>query len=80
MFKNFKPKWIEKWPRSLSKVVSWRVTVTMSNLLGAWWASGNLSAGLTFAAYAIVANSTLYYIHERGWNRVAWAKDISKKK
>lgn len=73
-----KPKWIEKWPRSLSKVISWRLTVTLSNLLGAWWASGNFKSGLTFAAYAIVANSILYFFHERLWNRIGWAKDINK--
>jgi uncharacterized membrane protein len=70
-----KPKWIEKWPRSLSKVVSWRVTVTLSNFAGAWLASGSLAAGLKFAGYAIIANSILYYLHERGWNRIAWAKE-----
>jgi uncharacterized membrane protein len=79
MFLKLKNKWIEKWPRSLSKVVSWRVTVTFSNLLGAWWASGNLASGLSFAAYAIVANSILYYLHERSWNKIGWAKDINRK-
>lgn len=71
------PRWIEKWPRSLVKVVSWRVTVTTSNFLGAWWASGSLTAGLGFAGFALVVNSALYYLHERGWNRVSWAKDAS---
>jgi uncharacterized membrane protein len=71
-----KPQWIEKWSRSLSKVISWRVTVTLSNFAGAWLASGSLSAGLKFAGYAIVANSILYYLHERGWNRVSWQKEV----
>lgn len=69
-----KPKWVEKWSRSLSKVVSWRVTVTLSNFIGAWWVSGSISAGMAFAGYAVIANSLLYYLHERGWNRVSWAK------
>ena len=72
-----KPKWIEKWPRSLSKVISWRVTVTLSNFAGAWWVSGSFTAGIAFASYAVVANSILYYLHERGWNRVGWAKDAN---
>lgn len=72
-----KPKWIEKWPRSLSKVLSWRVTVTLSNFVGAWWVSGSFTAGVAFAGYAVVANSILYYLHERGWNRVSWAKDAN---
>jgi uncharacterized membrane protein len=73
-----KPKWIEKWPRSLSKVISWRVTVTLSNFAGAWWTSGSIESGLKFAGYAIIANSILYYLHERGWNRVGWAKAEAK--
>jgi uncharacterized membrane protein len=70
-----KPKWIEKWPRSLSKVISWRATVTLSNFVGAWWVSGSIAAGLGFAGFALVVNSALYFIHERAWNRVGWAKD-----
>lgn len=70
-----KPRWIEKWPRSLVKVVSWRATVTMSNFLGAWWVSGSLTAGLGFAGFALVVNSVLYFLHERVWNQVSWAKD-----
>lgn len=73
-----KPKWIEKWPRSLIKVISWRIVVTLSNFLGAWWASGSLTAGLGFAGFALVVNSTLYYLHERGWNRINWAKTSSE--
>ena len=58
----------EKWPRSLVKVVSWRITVTLSNFLGAWWVSGSMTAGLGFAGFALVMNSALYFIHERAWN------------
>ena len=72
-----KPKWVEKWPRSFSKVISWRVTVTLSNFLGAWWTSGSMAAGLGFAGFALVVNSALYFVHERAWNRVSWAKDIA---
>lgn len=75
----FKPKFLEKWTRSLTKVISWRVTVTMSNFLGAWWVSGSFGAGLTFAGFALVVNSALYYFHERTWNRLDWAKEINQK-
>lgn len=77
MFTKIKAKWIEKWSRSLTKVISWRITVTLSNFAGAWWVSGSVTAGVAFASYAVIANSILYYLHERGWNRVAWAKEIN---
>jgi len=73
-----KPKWIEKWPRSLIKVVSWRATVTLRNFLGAWWISGSFAAGVGFAGFALVVNSALYFAHERAWNRVGWAKDANR--
>ena len=73
-----KPKWVEKWSRSVVKVVSWRIVVTLSNFAGAWLASGSIATGLKFAGYAIIANSILYYLHERGWNRISWAKDENK--
>jgi|694.fasta_scaffold13623_5 uncharacterized membrane protein len=71
------PRWIEKWPRSLIKVISWRATVTLSNFLGAWWVSGSFAAGVGFASFALVVNSVLYFLHERAWNRVGWAKDAN---
>jgi len=64
----------EKWPRSLVKVVTWRITVTLSNFLGAWWVSGSMTAGLGFAGFALVMNSALYFIHERAWNRIDQGK------
>ena len=76
MWYEFKAKFNEKWPRSLIKVISWRATVTMSNFLGAWWVSGSLTAGLGFAGFALVVNSVLYFLHERAWNRVDWAKEV----
>jgi uncharacterized membrane protein len=48
----------------------------MSNFLGAWWVSGSLTAGLGFAGFALVVNSVLYFLHERAWNRVDWAKEV----
>ena len=35
------------------------------------------AAGLGFAGFALVVNSALYFVHERAWNRVSWAKDIA---
>lgn len=70
-----KIKFYEKWSRSFSKVISWRVVVTLSNFAGAWWTSGSIESGLKFAGYAIIANSILYFVHERIWNRVGWARE-----
>jgi len=78
MFIFKKPKWHEKAYRSVIKAVSWRVTVTLSNFVGAWWTSGSWKAGIAFAGFALVMNSILYYFHERAWNKADWAKEATK--
>ena len=77
MFKNLRTRFTELWPRSVVKVISWRATVTLSNFAGAWWVTGSLASGVAFAGYAVIANTVLYYLHERGWNRTAWARALA---
>lgn len=70
----FQPKWIEKTMRSLGKVVTWRILVTITNFVGGWLASGSWQVGLGVVSFALVVNSILYYFHERAWNRLDWGK------
>ena len=70
----FQPKWIEKAMRSLGKVVTWRILVTITNFIGGWLASGSWQVGLGVVSFALVVNSILYYFHERSWNRLDWGK------
>ena len=70
----FQTKWIEKTMRSLGKVVTWRILVTITNFFGGWIASGSPWVGLGVVSFALVVNSVLYYFHERTWNRINWGK------
>ena len=63
-------KFYERAMRSLGKVVTWRILVTITNFFGGWIASGNPWVGLGVVSFALVVNSILYYVHERAWNRV----------
>jgi uncharacterized membrane protein len=74
----FQTKWIEKTMRSMGKVVTWRVLVTITNFFGGWLASGNPWVGLGVVSFALVVNSILYYFHERAWNRVDWGKAVDE--
>ena len=56
--------------RSVGKVVTWRILVTITNFFGGWIASGNPWVGLGVVSFALVVNSILYYIHERVWNKI----------
>jgi uncharacterized membrane protein len=60
--------------RSLIKTVTWRITGSFATFLIAWLVGGNLAAAGTIAAVQLVANTMLYYVHERIWNRVRWGR------
>jgi uncharacterized membrane protein len=68
------PKWLEKAVRSLGKVVTWRIIVTVTNFIGGYIASGSWKVGLGVAGFALIVNSILYFFHERAWNRIEWGK------
>jgi uncharacterized membrane protein len=66
----------ERAMRSLGKVVTWRILVTITNFFGGWIASGNPLVGLGVVSFALVVNSVLYYFHERAWNRINAGKTV----
>lgn len=66
----------ERIPRSLAKVVSWRVVITASNFMAGYLASGNAMTGLKVAIGATIINSCIYFFHERAWNKANWGKKI----
>ena len=69
----------ERAMRSLGKVVTWRILVTITNFFGGWLASGNPWVGLGVVSFALVVNSVLYYFHERVWNRITAGKEVMEK-
>jgi uncharacterized membrane protein len=72
----FQTKFVEKALRSLGKVVTWRILVTITNFIGGWLASGSWQVGLGVVSFALVVNSILYYFHERAWNRIDAGKQV----
>jgi uncharacterized membrane protein len=73
-----KTKFYERIPRSLAKVITWRVLVTITNFFGGWLASGNPWVGLGVVSFALVVNSILYFFHERLWNATDYGKKITE--
>ena len=74
----FKTKISERIPRSVAKVVTWRILVTITNLVGGWLASGSWKVGLGVVSFALVVNSILYFFHERLWNKTDWDRIVNK--
>jgi uncharacterized membrane protein len=69
-------KFYEKAMRSLGKVVTWRVLVTITNFVGGYLASGSWMVGLGVVSFALVVNSILYFFHERIWNRIDAGRQV----
>ena len=60
--------------RSLVKTVSWRITGSTATFLISYAISGNFNVAGTIALIQLTANTILYYIHERIWDRVPWGR------
>lgn len=69
---------VEKIPRSIAKVITWRVVITFSNFMAGYLASGDPWTGLKVAIGATVINSLLFYFHERAWNRSTWGRKVEE--
>jgi hypothetical protein len=75
---NFSTKFVETAMRSLGKVVTWRILVTITNFVGGYLASGSWKVGLGVVSFALVVNSILYFFHERAWNKIDAGKKITE--
>ena len=65
-------KYTETYFRTIAKIISWRVLITFSHMINAFVITGSLLTGLKIAGLALIINSTLFWIHERGWNIIQW--------
>ncbi len=61
-------------PRTISKIVTWRILITLSNFLIPFILTGSFGQAVLFAGVATVVNMALYYAHERLWNMPSWGK------
>jgi uncharacterized membrane protein len=60
--------------RSVAKTLSWRITGSGATFLIAWFIAGNFAIAGTIAIIQLVANTILYFAHERVWNQVRWGR------
>jgi len=60
--------------RSVVKTLSWRITGSGATFLIAWFIAGNFAMASTIAMIQLVANTVLYFVHERIWNQVRWGR------
>lgn len=60
--------------RSLIKSVSWRVVGSLDTFLLSLLVTRNGGHAALIALAELVTKIGLYYLHERGWRRVAWGR------
>jgi uncharacterized membrane protein len=60
--------------RSIAKTISWRLTGSFSTFMISYLILGSFSIAGSIAVIQIVANTLLYYLHERVWNKVNWGR------
>jgi uncharacterized membrane protein len=60
--------------RSIVKTISWRLTGSGSTFLISWLISSDLTIAGTIAVIQLIANTILYYLHERLWNKINWQR------
>ena len=62
----------EKHSRSVAKSITWRVLATLTTMIIVFIFTGNLAASLGVGVIQAIANTILYYFHERAWNKIEW--------
>lgn len=64
----------EKHARTVAKAISWRVVATLTTMTIVYIFTKEIILSLGVGLSEVVAKITLYYIHERIWNKISWGK------
>lgn len=65
---------IESNIRSIAKTISWRITGSFSTFIISYFILGSFLIAGSIAVVQVTANTILYYLHERVWNKIGWGK------
>ena len=71
-FTTPKTRMIEKPRRSFMKAISWRITGTLDTMLVSYLVTGKLKLALSIGFIELFTKISLYYLHERAWNRLSF--------
>ncbi len=66
--------YVETNKRSLIKGVSWRLLATTTTIIIVYLFFGQLDLAIMAGALETIAKIFLYYLHERGWNKIDFGK------
>ena len=60
--------------RSIVKVITWRITASLDTFFISYIITGRFDWATSIAFFEIITKAILYYLHERGWNKVNWGR------
>lgn len=60
--------------RSIAKAVSWRTVGTIDTFILSWIITGEMLFAFAISGSEVITKITLYWLHERAWNKVKWGK------
>jgi len=58
--------------RSFIKATTWRITGTLDTFIISLFLTGKPTLAMSIAVTEIITKISLYWLHERAWNRVQW--------
>ncbi|MCL4482076.1 MAG: DUF2061 domain-containing protein [Bacteroidetes bacterium] len=61
----------EKRYRSILKAICWRLTGTIDTFVISYLVTGKFKFAMSISFFEIFTKITLYYLHERFWNRIS---------
>jgi uncharacterized membrane protein len=64
--------------RSITKGVSWRIFASIDTFFLSWLIFDKPMHAGAIALSEVLTKIILYYLHERGWNLIAWGRGICK--
>jgi uncharacterized membrane protein len=65
---------MEKRYRSVVKAISWRATGTLDTIVISFLITGHLRWALSIGFVELFTKMTLYYFHERIWDRISFGR------
>jgi len=60
--------------RSLLKAISWRITGTLDTVVISYFITGHVRWALTIGFIELFTKITLYFVHERIWDRLSFGR------
>ena len=65
-------------PRTIVKSITWRVVITISNVLVPYFATGSWGSAAIYLGLATVINASVFYIQDRVWLLINWGQVVEE--